>query len=373
MSERMLRVAETDWSQVVASAERPVELLLRKGIAVYIKVRRDSEIVYRYHHAPLAEGKEIDSFPFAGFLAELVFLPLDDEALAEISVSRSCHVSSFSGVGFSIPQPYEVTGETRGGYSIKKLLKMETANLARVEFDRAFIADKKKREWALARLATLEMPSPEQFAIQIEVGENDLYMTSSEFEALKQEVRQGKELIKDPFDHATRMPGLYWMFQAAYALNERHLIGEDEVLGWLKAGCVGDAFEGKRGGFAAKLVPKQLDRARGRKGGPRPFKMLDLKNWADNPEQFIFPFVSDGLTLALAVAKWWVERLEGEPNESRVVLAKKLYEQNFDQAETNYVVGLIAGVQLSQDEKSLLAEWASEKDKKEMLSSLRDA
>lgn len=365
MSEKMLRVVDIEWFQAGASAERPVELLLSKGIAVYIKVHRDRAMAYRCYHAPL-KGEEAGSFPFAGFQAELAFLRLDDQALAEIVVSRSCHVSTFSGMGFSIPQPYEVIGETWGGYAIRKPLKMGTAILTKVEFDRAFIVDKRVPEWAV-------MPSPEQFAIQFEISEKDLYVTSADFEALKHEVRQDIELIKDPFDQATRMPGLYWMFQAAYALNDRHLMGEGDALDWLRAKCAGDVFGGKRGGFAAKLVPKELNRARGRKGGPRPFKMSDLKNWAENPEQFIFPFVSDGLTLALAVAKWWVERLEGEPNVSRVVLAKKLYEQNFDQAETNYVVGLIAGVQLSKDEKSLLAEWASEKDKKEMLSSLSEA
>ena len=37
-------VSVADWSQVIASAEKPLEFLLRKSVAVFIKVRRDTEI-----------------------------------------------------------------------------------------------------------------------------------------------------------------------------------------------------------------------------------------------------------------------------------------------------------------------------------------
>jgi len=360
----MLRISDVDWSEVIGSVERPVKLLLKKGTPVYIKVRRDSEIVYRYYHKSLAlEGSP--SFPFAGFLDDIAFLRLDDEVLAEIANSRSRHVSTFSAGGFSIPRPFEVTGQTPGGYPIKKPLRIEVADLESVDFDRAFIVDKKNWNLALASMAPINMPSPERFTIQIEVLETDLYVTSSDFESLRQEARQDHELAKYPFDHAGRMPGIYWMFQAAHALNQGHLIGEDKVLDWLRARCAGHEFEGKRGGFAAKLIPLELDRAKGRKGGPRPFKMVEFKSWVESPDRFIFPaVVSDGLTLVLAVALWWEERLEGSPDESRVALAEKLYEQGFDKTEADYIVRLIAGVQLSNGEKILFEEWISQKERK---------
>lgn len=406
MSGRMLPVSVADWSQVIPSAEKSLDFLLRKGVAVYIKVRRDSEIVYRHYKVPLAQWErstlpfpafqntrapmppgdvapaelseshplfgleKVDSLPCVGFLEEAAFLRLDDGALAEIAVSRSCFVSSFSGDGFLIPRPCEVTGKTRGGYSIKKPHRIEAADLARFEFDHAIIVDKKRRDWVMARTSPMEAPSPEQFAIQVEVGEKDLYVTSADFDALKQDAQQGYEVVDYPFGHSKHIPGIYWMFQAACALNDKHMIAEDEVLDWLRVRCASDVFGGKRGAFAAKLVSKELDRAKGRKGGPRPFKLGDLKNWADDPEGFTLSFLSEGLTLAVAVAEWWLERLEGDPNESRVVLAKKLYEQNFDQTEADHLVRLIAGVQLSRDEKSSLREWASDKDRKERLKSL---
>lgn len=402
MSEGMLPVSAVDWSQVMASPEKPVEFLLRKDVAVYIKVRRDSEIVYRYYKAPIKAGErgnsvpyaaflraealllegealadfvrsracgeeEIDSLPYAGFVEEAAFLRLGDAALAEIAVSRSCHVSSFSGAGFLIPRPYEVTGQTRGGYSVRKPLRIEAAELTKFEFDRAFIVDKKKRDSVLARMSPMNEPSPKQFAIQVEVGESDLYVTSADVEALKQDASKDYEVLDYPFDHGKRMPGVYWMFQAAVALNDKHLIGEDAVLEWLGARCAGEVFGGKRGGFAAKLIPKELDRAKGRKGGPRPFKVWDLKNWVENPDRFIFEFASEGLTTILAVADWWLELLERSPDESRVTLAKKLYEQNFDQTETGYVVHLLTGVQLSKLEKKFFGEWVSEKSRREVV------
>ena len=393
-------MSAVDWSQVMASPEKPIDFLLRKDVAVYIKVRRDSEIVYRYYKAPIKAGEwgnsvpyaaflraeahllegealadfvrsracdeeEVDSLPYAGFVEEAAFLRLGDAALAEIAVSRSCHVSSFSGAGFLIPRPYEVTGQTRGGYPVRRPLRIETAELTKFEFDRAFIVDKKKRDLVLARMSSMNESSPEQFAIRVEVGEGDLYVTSVDFEAIKQGARQAYKVADYPFDHAERMPSIYWMFQAAVALNDKHLIGKDEVLDWLRARCAGDVFGGKRGGFAAKLIPKELDRAKGRNDGPRPFKVWDLENLVDNPNRFIFEFASDGLTTILVVADWWLEVLEGSPDESRVTLAKKLYEQNFDQTETNYVVRLLTGVQLSKHEKESFEEWANEKDRKE--------
>ena len=143
-------------------------------------------------------------------------------------------------------------------------------------------------------------------------------------------------------------------------------LAEADVLGWLRNKCAGDDFRGKRGAFAAKLVRKVVDRAKGRKGGPRPLRVWDLKNLDDSPERFAFTFVGDGLTLALAVADWWVTLLDGM-SEGPVVLARKLYEQNFDETEVGYLVRLITGVQLSKIERIVFGEWAAEHDAKAAL------
>lgn len=387
MSERMLPFSGIDWAEVATSTESPIKLCLRKSVPVYIKVRRDGQVVYRHHLASIGLLEKLsfqlidkfsllgpawragyvpaDKFPFKGFCEELAFLALDDESLAEIDISRSCHVSSFSGWGFAIPRPYEITGYSRGGFANRRLLRIEVPTLTRVEFERAFIVDRVARDQAWARIARINAPPPEHFAIQIEVREDDLYVASADFEELKGGMRQNYELVDYPFDHANRMPGVYWMFQAAYALNDQHLIGENEVLEWLRAKCAGTVFRGKKGAFAAKLIPMKLDRAKGRKRGPMPLKIWDLKNWANNPELLTYPFVSDGLTLTLAVAEWWMERQEQDPNVSRVVLAKQVYEQNFDKMETDYVVRLIDGVGLSKDQELEFGKWANEKDKRE--------
>ena len=380
MSERMLCVAEIDWFQAVASAERPVEFLLSKGIAVYIKVRGDSEIVYRYYKAPIRKGEQsssvphsaflreeavllegealadfarsqacdeeaTDSLPYAGFVEGATFLRLGDVALAEIAASRSCHVSSFSGAGFLIPRPYEVTGQTHGGYSIKKPLRIESSDLTRFEFDHAILVDKKRRDWLLARVSPMNAPSPEQFAMQIEVGESDLYVNSTDFEALKQEVQREAELVLYPFSHRERMPGIYWMFQAAYAHNQLKLMPRDEVKNWLNDKAPAQIYRHRSIRTAVKFVWPELDRATGGKGRGK-FILSDLDCWT-NRSDYEFPYVSKGLSFILAVADWWVDVLERSPGETNVTLAKKLKENKFGGLEVGDLVYLISGSRLT--------------------------
>ncbi|MUV13367.1 hypothetical protein [Noviluteimonas gilva] len=387
-----------DWSQVILSAEKPLDFLLRKGVAVYIKVRRDSEIVYRHYKVPLAQWErstlpfpafqntrapmspgdlapaelseshplfgleKVDSLPRVGFLEEAAFLRLDDGALAEIAVSRSCFVSSFSGEGFLTPRPCEVTDQTLGGYSIKKPLRIEAADLARFEFDRAIIVDKRRLDWVLARISPMEAPPPEQFAIQIEVGESDLYVTSVDFEALRHEERLDRQLIEYPFLHKEQMPGIYWMFQAAYAHNHLESVPRDKVGEWLKENAPKGTYRYKSIRTATKFVWPEVDRASGGKGRGE-FVLEDLDDWTV-ADDYKFPFISKGLSFVLAIADWWVKVLRKNPDTAAVTLAEKLVENKFAGLEVGDLVYLISGAQITEEEAASFGSYLKEMGKR---------
>lgn len=388
MSETMLKFSKIDWHGVITSEELPVSLFLRKGIPVYIAVRRDLHWVYRnYRHRPawMAIRKDMkftrieDSPGWSPIRKawirefswvhthkcheDILFLRLSRSSLEDIALSKSSSTNMFSGHGFLIPQPYRVTGHrTRDRSEIREYCADGIPSLKKVEFCDAFLINKRKWESQSPRSTLTYWERLEECKDSIEIEENDLYAAFSDIEALKKEAQGRRELTPFRYAHRDRMPGIYWMFQAAYALNCKHLIDKAAVLDWLRQSGCAEVFAGKRGGFAAKLVPMELSRGKGRKGGPRPFKSWDIENWSDKPTQFDIGFVGDGLKVALAVAVWWAERLEEDPNVSRVVLARKLYEQNFDQTETGYVVRLISGAELSKEEKGLFAGWVTRRE-----------
>jgi len=82
------------------------------------------------------------------------------------------------------------------------------------------------------------------------------------------------------------------------------------------------------------------------------------------PDKYDISFIGEGLTLVLAVADWWVDRIEEDSKISRVRLALKLYAQNFDETEAGHIVRLIAGVQLSKGERSEFEKLRIEMDKR---------
>lgn len=363
MSERMLRFSEINWAEVTASTEDPVTLCLRKEIAVYFKVRRDSQLVYRHHRVPLRTGLALDSLPVMGFDEELVFLQLENSSLVEISLSSSAFVPSFSGNGFSIPRPYRVIGHTiHGRWEMREYESITNPTLKKVEFYHAFLVNKKKWELSVSDFTESCQESLEKCKDSLEITESDLYFASSDIEALKMEVKQGRELVKYPFAHKERMPGIYRMFQAAYAHNERKMMPKDKVEEWLREKGLNNAYRHKSVRTAAKFVWLELDRSRG--GGDRgDFNLEDLDGWTDRKD-YEFSFVSKGFSFILAVADWWMEILQRNPNETKVVLARKLDENKFGGLEIGDLVYLISGSQIKDEEVVSFYEYQKGLDKK---------
>ena len=369
MSERMLRFSEVNWAEVTASAEDPVAFCLRKELAAYFKVRRDSQLVYRHHYVPLRKDLVLDSLPVMGFDEELVFLQLENSSLVEISLSRSAFVPSFSGSGFSIPRPYRVIGHTiRRRWEMREYEPITNPALKKVEFYHAFLINKKKWELSASDFTESCQDSLEKCKDSLEIAESDLYFASSDIEALRAEVQQGRELVKYPFAHKERMPGIYRMFQAAYAHNERGMILKDEVEEWLSEKGQKNPYRYKSVRTAKKFVWLELDRSRG--GGDRgDFNMEDLDGWT-NRKDYEFSFVSKGLSFILAIADWWVEIIQRSPDETKLSLAKRLDENKFGGLEIGDLVYLISGSQITDEEAALFSEY--QKDRGEKVRSIVD-
>ncbi len=368
MSEKMLHISQAHLERFTLLDETIAAFCLRKCLSAYVSIRRDLYLVYLHYQA----GSGAGFLPLGGFGEDIAFLRLDSVSLADIAVGRTAHLTEFSGDGFSIPRPYRVVWQRIWDQREFRVYEdVESPTLKRVDFDRAYVVDRDKWQAVSSSMAVKDDLLPEKLAITMEVSERNLYFLSSDIDALKKDAQEVRELVPYPFDHKEGMPGLYWIFQIAYLFNEVKGIEKKNVLDRLRGECDEGAFAGKRGGLAVKLVDREWNRSKGRKGGPRPFKVPDLKNWADVPDKYDISFIGDGLKVALAVADWWADRREEDPNISRVQLALKLYAQNFDETEAGHVVRLIAGVQLSRDERNEFEKIRIEMDKKERLKTAR--
>lgn len=352
----MLRFSEVNWAEITASTEGPVAFCLRKEVAAYFKVRRDSQLVYRHHFVPLRKDLALDSLPVMGFDEELAFLQLENSSLVEISLSRSAFVPSFSGSGFSIPRPYRVIGHTiRGRWEMREYEPITNPTLKKVEFYHAFLVNKKKWELSASDFTESCQDSLEKCKDSLEITESDLYFASSDIEALRTEVQQGRELVKYPFAHKERMPGIYRMFQAAYALNERKMMPKDKVEEWLRERDPKNPYRYKSVRTAKKFVWPEVDRSQG--GGDRgDFQMEELAEFGDGGV-YEFSFVSKGLSFILAIADWWVTITKDFPDETGLTLAKKLDASRFGGLEVGDLVYLISGAQIKDEEVASFYEY----------------
>jgi hypothetical protein len=352
----MHRVTETNWSGLIGPNESPVAFLLRKQVPAYVKVHREHQAVYcRQRRLVGSDGLQM---PFVGFEEDALFLRLGDVGLAEIVATGSFHACDFSHDGYLIPRPYERKEFASGRYSTKEYGPIVHPRLARFEFDHAVIINKKHRNAVLASAPPIQWPPVEQFALTIEFREADLYVAGTDLASLSSGVREGREPAPYPFDHANRMPGLYATFQAAYALNhakEWTEFDESAVTSWIQKTAGLPRISTKCAKFAAKMARLSVARTQG--GKSKPLKTESLVHLVDNPDHFRFEFVSEGLTLLLAVADWWETLLSKDPDSTRVDLAKKLSELNFSAAEIVEAVKLISGAGLNAGELKEFAGW----------------
>lgn len=338
MCYQMRRFSDIDWAKLLGRSEGPVDLCLRNDVPVYLKVRRDCQLVYRHYQA----GQDLRHLPLMDFYNDVLFLRIDAGLLREISVSGYCHVKKFSCNGLYITDRSSIGPD---GVADKIPL------LAEAEFDYAFLVDRKgweNRNWLWRNPLVPPMGSrcvPEDFICELEVGKNDLWFATCDIEMLEKYARNGRELVSCPLRDQDRMPGIYWMFQAAYAYNDRKLMSKKEIKAWLTDAAPRGTYAYRSIRTAEKFVWLNVDRSRGAKG--RGEFILDDLDALDDRDKYEFSFVSKGLSFILAIGNWWAEIIERSPNEGNQALADKLYENKFNGGEVEDLVYLISGSRMS--------------------------
>lgn len=330
---------------------------------MYFKVNRDRHLVYRHHHVQLDAGSGIKSLPSMGIDEELVFLRLDNASLAEIALSRSSFVPSFSGDGFSIPRPYRITGHTiPARRNIGKYENITNPTLEKVEFYHAFLIDKKRWELSASELTVSDQKALEECKDSLEIRESDLYFTSADIAALKKEAQESREVAPYPYAHRERMPGIYWMFQAAHVQNKLMTLSNGDTEKWLVNSAGKGTYRHRSIRTAKKFVQLSLDRAKGTRG-EGDFNLEDLEGWTDS-QKYVYPFISKGLSVILAIADWWMEIISREPNAKILTLAKKLDENKFRGGEIGDLVYLISGLQITEEDNTSFLEYLKRNGKR---------
>lgn len=292
---------------------------------------------------------------FEGYEKDALFLRVDDRVLSEIDLSGTCNVSVFKDGGYSHPRPFEIVGQTRGGYSIKKPSDYVESKLEAIAFDHAFLVNKEGLKNAAAGRAWAAGPvPPKAFRIEVRLRVEDLWLLSSDFDKLVRQTSQDRELVAYPFDHKDTMPGLYWMYQAAYAHNHLRNVAKAEngVKKWLLEHAPNKTYRFGSVRTAEKFVWRAVDRKQGAEGRGE-FVIEDLDEWTV-AEDYKVDFISKGFSVVLAVADWWMKMLSRDPREPPAHLADKLTENNFSGLEVGDLVYLISGSKFTYEDMESL-------------------
>lgn len=363
MSERMLRFTDINWDEVSTSTDDAIAFCLHRNIPIYFRVQRDSHLVYRHCYVALGPNSDIASLPVKGFDEELLFLRFGNDALAEISVSPSTKVSIFSDGGLSILRPYHVIGHTIPRRRvIGKYEDIMSPALEKVEFYHAFLVNKKKWELSASKLIVSDQMALEECTDSIAVSEGDLYFTSTDIAALKKETQESRALAPYPYEHRERMPGIYWMFQAAYAQNELKILLKKNIEEWLVKSAGKGTYRHRSIRTAKKFVQLSLDRA---KGGPdRGNFYLEKLGSSIDAENYKFSFASEYLSAILVIADWWAEVIGIEPDTKNFDLAKKLDEHQFGGLEIGDLVYLISGSQITEEDNTSFEKYLEKNGKR---------
>jgi hypothetical protein len=401
MSEQMLHFSTINWVDLLGSTKNAAELAQRKNIAVYVRVHKDSQLVhYKYdvlgafasssylepipepgiHMVLLREGwkssydpygpcsgmiflrRPNDTIPMEKFDEDLTFLRLDNHSLDQIRLTQSSIVSNYSLEGYSIPRldevndSQELVGEI-DAFSIDptEIKDIELVSLTKVLFRSAVIIDKSK--WQSAPPPTANPSKKKRKSLnrplKTKITELNFYFKLSDIEALTKKIQH---LADYPYPHRARMPSIYWMYQAAYALNERKDIKDNEdVAAWLTKDGRGDIYGRRSLRTAKKFVWAKVKR--GADTGEFNVEDFDGEHFI---EKYQHPFVSKGLSLILGIADWWAKYSEGRPYDSKIDLAKKLFLNRFDGLEIGDLVYLISGSQMSLEEENLFLKYREE-------------
>lgn len=377
----MLPFSRAVLDELLPKGQTPISYLLKQHVPVYFKVDQGRHLVwhpFRQKLPPMDElqrkqmeqiswvsatADELDAIqlPRQGLLECTAYLRMDNASLEEVAHSGSCRTPRFAGWGLALTRKHRVIGHDRKGRPIKEAEEITTvSDLVRTEFEEAFVIDKARWDEARAfaepgmRLDSLE------FSAKVLVRKEDLFLDASDIARLMHESLPTIKRVPYPFRHEERMPGLYWMFQAAYTRNDLDDVddGDQGVAKWLMDNAPEKTFRYKSLRTAEKFVWLELDRNQG--GDERGAFDLD----AIEQLRGEFGFISDGLAMILVVADDWFYLVEKEPNSAVTVLAQKLMVNGFAGLEVGDLTYLIAGRRLNDEDESHLKKWVEGNDEK---------
>lgn len=305
---------------------------------------------------------DVSQLQIEAFHDDLAYLRIDRVSLEQIDISMSCKTPMFTRCGLAMARTYRVKGRDSRGRPIKELQEMMgVPGLVKVEFDEAAIID--RNAWNKAKISRegATRLDPLDYALRGELEKRELFLDATDVARLKAEMKKTFVPVPYPFGrHEDRMPGLYWMFQAAYLLNDKRDMegGEKGVGAWLKKRAPEWAYKYRSLRTAEKFVWKELDR-RG-KGEPNLEEMCEHVDI----EKYKVPYISIYFSVTLAIADWWIDRTQEDPNISGIDLAQMLIQRNFSGHEVAHLVYLIARESISSEEEIDLKRWTKTKTKK---------
>lgn len=385
----MLQFREIRWNELLPEGEKLIPYLLEKNVPVYFRADAVYHLVYhcRQHalsHVGEVEKRRTENFvcenghekpnvpdvaliPVGSFLdCDLAFLRLDSSSLEQIGISRSCIAPRFTRGGLVAKPAYRVIGSDSRGRPIRAPEEPKGVRvLVGVEFDEAVVIDRNAWTQAGQIGGRLTRADPLDYVLQGEIKREELFLDVVDITRLQQERRPTIEHVAYPYRHENRMPGLYWMFQAAYRLNELAAFkeGKKEVGGWLMKSAP-KTFRYRTLRTAEKFVWPVVDRNQG--GDERgEFDLGEIDELCGDGarSKYKFDYTSDGLAMILAIADFWFDLVEDDPNAVITDLAKKLMVNRFGGLEVGDLVYLIAGQRVDLAIESSLKEWVDREDK----------
>lgn len=386
---RMLQFTEVEWNELLPEGGRLIPYLLEKDVPVYFRVDPVYHLVYSCHQHMLpsvgeVEKRQAENFacangggrpnvpdvallPVEGFLdCDFAFLRLDRSSLEQIAISKSCPAPRFTQGGLVAKPVYRVIGSDsrrRPRRAVEELKGVR--ELVGVEFYEAVVVGKNAWNQASRSDERLARTDPLDFVLQGEIKREELFLDVVDIARLKQERLAAIKRVAYPFRHQERMPGLYWMFQAAYMLNElAELKGGKQGVGkWLMDSAPKKTFRHKSVRTAEKFVWPVVDRNQGGDGrGGFDLERINELRGDGARSKYKLNYTSDGLAMILAIADYWFDLSEDDPNAAMTDLAKKLMVNRFGGLEVGDLVYLIAGQRVDLAIESSLKEWVDRED-----------
>lgn len=385
---RMVPLMGMVWDEIVPHGEKPISYLLKSNVPIYFKVDKRLHLVSKISKVALppmgeAERERMKEVSWAsasscasgppelyghGLSEDLAYLQLDKASVEQLAHSGSCKTPGFAEGGLALTRTYREVGRDGRDRPIRvREEPTELEDLIKVEFLEAFIVDavklKKARQHSFQQVVHSDSP---ELRADVTAREDDLFLDARDCARLKHEQQANRTLAEYPFRHADRMPGLYWMYQAAHALNATgELKGGDTLVGrWLQNRAPGKTYRYRSLRTATKFVKLDLDRNRG--GDERDaFDLgeIDQLRGDGMKKDYTFPYISDGLSMILAIADFWLEIVENDPDVDVTALAQKLMVNGFGGIEVGDLVYLISGCRISLEVESSLKAWVAAQDK----------